>query len=106
MLLTAPAPRRHPRPTALGPQVVRRRPEGDGDPLRGPAGVISSSQKLIAGGRGGSGSAGRAMYRLGADLRPVRDHPWAAPAVVMTGYLSAMRVSGRGGGRGMRGCLA
>jgi hypothetical protein len=46
----------------------------------------------------------RAMYRRGADLGPGGDHPWAAPGA-MTGNTSAVRVCGRGGGRGTRGCL-
>src|SRR5438034_4081409 len=45
------------------------------------------------------------MYLTGADLGPGRDRPWAAPALAMTGNVSAMRVNGRGGGRGTRGGL-
>jgi hypothetical protein len=74
-------------------------------PLRAPAGVISTSQRADRRRARGSGSAGRAMYRRGADLGPGRHRPWTAPAAEMTGNVSAMRVPGRGGGRGTRGCL-
>src|ERR1700750_3495122 len=47
----------------------------------------------------------RAMYRRRADLSTGRDHPWATAPWAMTGEVSAMRVPGRGGGRGLRGCL-
>ena len=76
-------------------------------PFRGPAGSIRPPSADRRRARG-SGSAGRAMNRRGADLGPRRDHPCAAPAATMI-ERPTVRVCGGGGGRQRamrrRGCL-